>query len=66
MVKEPQDLLQAWGTLNKEMQKITEEGCAELLKREKKGRRRLSFLLRIYGRFNKLRTQRERNELVGG
>ncbi len=56
----------SWRDLNKKLKTATEEQCAEMLKKEKKGPKRLQHLLRIYGRFNKLRTNRERIELFGG
>lgn len=62
MAKE--DLLVDWGTLNKHIQTLTEKECAALLEREKNGDNRLSFVLRIYGRLNKLRNKRERKELA--
>lgn len=65
-VNQDEDLLQDWGTLNRNIQQLSEEDCMQLLKKEKAGQQRLSFLLRIYGRLNKLRTQRERNELASG
>lgn len=57
-------LLRSWSALNEGLHKLTEQECATLLKAEKLGPRRLSFLIRIYGRFNRLRTTRERNELT--
>ena len=43
---------------------ITEEVLQAMLDREVNNRKRLQFLLRIHGRYNKLRTTRERNELM--
>ena len=60
------DLLQNWAVLNTHLTKLSEKECAELLKREKKGKKRFNFLLRIYGRYNRLRTVRERAELMRG
>jgi hypothetical protein len=57
--------LENWSKLNEFLKQATEEQCAELLKLEKKGKKRLQFKLRIYGRLNKMRTTRERNELAG-
>lgn len=56
--------LENWDTLNSYVQELTEEELKELLLEEKKGQKRLAFLIRIYGRYNKLRTIRERNELI--
>lgn len=58
------DPLLSWALLNQKLVTATEKECKELLQREKKGERRISFLLRIYGRWNKLRTTRERNEIM--
>lgn len=60
------DLLKNWLTLNEKIHGCTEKDCAELLAREKRGQRRATFLLRIYGRFNTLRCVRERGELLKG
>jgi hypothetical protein len=60
-----QEHLDNWGKLNEFLKQATEEQCTELLKLEKKGKKRLQFKLRIYGRLNKMRTERERNELAG-
>ena len=53
-----------WATLNEDLHYLTEVECWALLKAEQKGKKRLQFLLRIYGRANRMRTQRERNELL--
>ena len=58
------DYLSNWSTLNQHVQKLDEATIADLLKKEKKGKRRTQFLLRLYGRFNILRTARERQELI--
>lgn len=60
----PAALLENWAGLNAQLGELTEEECWHLLALEKTGLKRLQFLLRIYGRANKLRTQRERQELV--
>lgn len=57
------DILRNWVVLLAEINKISEAGCAELLEQEKNGNRRIAFMLRIYGRMNKQRTQRERAAL---
>lgn len=60
-------LLTNWNTLanaGNKLNELSEEACWQLLALEKAGKNRLQFLLRIYGRANKLRTQRERQELV--
>ena len=60
------DLLKDWNVLNKYVQELTEDELKILLDKEKKGLRRVSFMIRIYGRYNKLRTQRERENLFRG
>ena len=57
--------MDSWDELNRRLKKMTEAECAALLEAEEAGRARTSFLIRIYGRFNTLRTQRERRELIG-
>lgn len=67
MTKQDQeDALANWNSLNEKLQstKTTEEDCWKLLKSERAGPRRLQFMLRIYGRANKLRTERERKEIA--
>ena len=59
--------MRSWTELNDKLREATEKDCADMLTKEKKTKSpRLQFLLRIYGRFNKLRTRRERRELIGG
>ena len=56
--------LENWIVLNKHVQKLSEETVYGLLQEESKGARRPQFLLRLYGRYNKLRSERERSELL--
>ena len=58
--------LQNWRLLNETLKVATEEQCWELFQLEQNGKHRVQFLIRIYGRYNKLRTTRERNNLAGG
>ena len=60
----PAEILYSWATVNKYMPSATEEELNALLEEERRTSRRLTVMLRIYGRLNKLRTQRERNELI--
>lgn len=53
-----------WKTLNECIMDLNEEQCWDLLDQEKKGKKRIQFLARIYGRASKLRIQRERRELM--
>jgi len=42
------------------LMEVSEVQCKRLLEAEKKGHARLSYMLRIFGRYNVLRCQRER------
>ena len=55
--------LKTWDSLNKVVRIANEEQCFQLLKEEKKGRARQTFLLRIHSRLNKVRADRERQAL---
>jgi hypothetical protein len=57
--------IENWRVLNKKISKLSEKKCVELLSFERAaGNPRLMIMLRLYGRINKLRTQRERHELM--
>jgi hypothetical protein len=56
--------LRNFRTLNAVLKCATEEECEILLLEEKQNERRHEFLVRIYGRLNKLRATRERLELI--
>ena len=58
------DLLGSWAALNTGVKKLTETQAKALLDAERNWAKRQSFLLRIYGRYNTLRTKRERKELM--
>ena len=58
-------ILASWVSLNEELQNCTEAEAQKLMNEELQGRRRKQFLLRIHSRFNKLRADRERQELKG-
>lgn len=63
------EALKSWDILN-EFLKTSDEGqCLALLKEEKTGRARKQFIMRIHSRLNRVRAQREREELkasIGG
>lgn len=61
--KEIDTALGSWLALNKFLRTARETQCSILLAFERKGRRRLNYMLRIYGRYNRLRCDRERREL---
>jgi hypothetical protein len=54
-----------WTDLNKFLQECDEQGAVDALKHEKKNKQRAQFMMRIHARFNKLRGQREKRELIG-
>jgi len=65
-MKKPPKLkpLRNWATLNRDLMKMNEPAVARLLDEERKGLKRLTFLFRIHARLNKLRRERERNQMV--
>jgi hypothetical protein len=58
--------LNTWRSLNRVLEKLTEIEAWEYLEMEKNGPARVQLLLRLYGRANKLRAQRERRAVLGG
>jgi hypothetical protein len=58
--------LRNWSELNGRLMEMGEEEVAALLEAEKKSRGRLTFLLRLQSRLNRLRRERERGELAAG
>lgn len=66
---EPTELdatLATWTGLNDRLPKLDEPTVCALLDRERLGRNRLTFVLRLHSRLNRLRRERERRELVSG
>lgn len=59
-------ILSTWRVLNLEIGKVTEKECWELLEHEKNNGRRVQVMLRLFGHANKLRTKRERGQLLKG
>lgn len=57
-------ILSTWSSVAKFLSGASEQQAYELLQEELAGRRRSTVLLRLYGKYNKLRTQRERLELI--
>lgn len=53
-----------WKTLNSALMDMNEQECWDLIEEEKKGQCRINFMLRVYGRAQKLRSQREQGELL--
>lgn len=58
--------LSSWVAMNEALKTLPEKDCWKLLEQEKKNQQRAQFMLRIHGRANKLRAERERRELLGG
>lgn len=50
--------------LNDARKNNDEKHCLELLNKEIKSQRRPQFVLRIYGRFSRIRAERERKALI--
>lgn len=60
--KEPKTL--TWIEMLDKLANATEAKCLAMLEAEKAGAKRGSYLIRIYGKYNALRTTRERAELL--
>lgn len=58
------EALATWLALNEALRTYSEEDCWKLLAAEQADKRRPNYLLRIFSRANKLRTDRERAELL--
>ena len=64
MDKSHQDeLLSNWLELNKTLMILEEEEILALMEREKSQRARLRVMMRLYHRFSRLRSQREKREM---
>lgn len=59
-------LLNDYNLLNNHLGSLTEEQLWKLIGMEITGRKRRSFVERIHQRYSKLKTARERDELLGG
>jgi hypothetical protein len=53
----------SWKGLNKAVKTLTERELEQLFKFEKERGKRYRYLLRIHGRLNKVRADREREEI---
>lgn len=58
------DLLDNWMELNKEMRDMGEDEAMALVNAERAGRCRPAVILRLHGRYNKLRALREKSEFM--
>lgn len=57
-------LLQNWNYLNGKLMGLRESEVAELLLHEQKRKNRITFVMRLHSRLNKLRRERERSVLA--
>lgn len=60
------DCLATWAALNAALRTMNERDAVYLLEWEKQTRRDTKVLLRIHSRLNKLRAEREREEILKG
>ncbi len=60
------ELLRNWNKLNARLMKLDEIDVAWLLAHEKRNSNRITFVMRLHSRMNKLRRERERQELARG
>lgn len=58
------DLLNNWMELNKVVKDMDEKEAFALIERERQNRCRPNVILRLHGRFNRLRGERERTEFM--
>jgi hypothetical protein len=58
------EVLGKWETTNTALRGASEEYAQALLEAEKNGKRRVQVLLRCHARYNRLRANRERSELL--
>lgn len=58
--------LKNWAVLNKAVMTLTEEQLKELLEQEQSDRARLRVMLRIYNRYSKMRSIREKTSMAVG
>ena len=61
--KRPEHILSTGYTLNDEIMQLDEPMLLKLIKHEQTNLRRPIFLRRLHSRYNRLRAQREREEL---
>lgn len=58
--------LKNWAVLNKAVMTLTEAELKELLEQEQSERARLRVMLRIYNRYSKMRSIREKTDMAIG
>ena len=59
-------LLKDWIKLNKDLMSLPISAVQQLLELEINGNRRPQVVMRLYGRFNRLREQGEKSKLLSG
>ena len=60
----PDPCLDSWNALNDKLRTADEAICNALIAQEKASRNRRTFIKRIHSRLNKVRADRERQELT--
>jgi len=60
----PEKALANWGELNTLIMQLKEKDIHALLEHEKENKGRMRILMRLYNRFSKLRSTREKVELM--
>lgn len=63
-MKVDKTILDNWQLLNDKIKELSEEEVKQLLTIERNGQRRTQWMLRLFGRYNILRTVRERKEML--
>lgn len=58
------DALANWRSMATLANKLSEDDLRKFLERERAGQARPTFMLKIYGRFAKVRAERERREFL--
>jgi len=61
-----QDILANWNKMSNALKDLTEEQCYALIRLEQEGKNRVHMLNRIHARYTKLRSERERVDIVKG
>lgn len=61
-----EDIVTNWNKMNESLNQLTEAQCLALIRLEQDGKRRVHMLNRIHARYTKLRSERERIEIMQG
>jgi hypothetical protein len=57
-------MLSTWRTVIESITKLSEEEAAQAIEFEQNGAKRRDIIMRLYGRYNRMRTERELRELL--